>query len=137
VTYAAKAGQLDVCRQFGAYRAAPNPLGLTIFAPLAENGAVSAEPMSLTSRFRYLRLNFYYPSQWKTWIVLFPLIAFSYWTKPNQETQHVSMQRLLARPHTGPLLYERRSRMTYEQFRAAANLFLQRHLPQLFSKSMK
>ena len=99
VTDAAKAGLLDIDRQFAAYRAATSPLGLTIFAPLAENGAVSAEPMSLTARFCYLRLYLSYPSQWKTWIVLFPLIAFSYWTKLNQETQNVSTRRLLARAH--------------------------------------
>ena len=133
VTYAAKAGLLDVCRQFAAYHAATNLLGFTIFVPLAENGAVSAEPISVTARFRYLRLSLSYRSQWKIWIVLFPLLAFSYWTKPNQETQGVSVRRLLARPHAGPLLYERRTRMTYDQFRAAANLFLRRHLPQLFS----
>jgi LmbE family N-acetylglucosaminyl deacetylase len=136
VTYAAKAGLIDVCRQFAAYRAAPNPLGLTIFAPLAENGAVSAEPIPLAARLRYLSLNFSYPSQWKTWIVLFPLIVFSYWTKPIQEVQGVSILRLLARPHAGPLLYERRNRMTYEQFQTATNFFLQRHLPQLFSESI-
>ena len=136
VTYATKAGLIDVSRQFAAYRAASNPLGLTIFAPLAEYGAVSAEPIPLAARLHYLRLNFSYPSQWKTWIALFPLIVFSYWTKPNQEVQRVSLLRLLHRPHGGPLLYERRNRMTYEQFQTAANCFLQLHLPQLFSESI-
>src|SRR5665213_641106 len=61
LTYAAKTGLIDICRQFAAYRAAPNNLGVAIFSPLAENGAVSAEPISLTARLRYLRLNFSYP----------------------------------------------------------------------------
>jgi LmbE family N-acetylglucosaminyl deacetylase len=137
VTYAARAGLLHVCRQFPGYRAAKNFLGLTILSPLAENGAMSAEPISFTARLRYLRLSLCYPSQWRTWIILFPLMAFSYWIKPNQEIQRVSTRRLLARPHTGELLYERRKRMTYDRFREEADIFLRKHLPHLFSDQMK
>jgi LmbE family N-acetylglucosaminyl deacetylase len=132
-TYAARSGLLGVSRQFTLYRAAENLLKLALFAPLAENGSVAGEPISGASRLRYLRHSLAYPSQWKTWVVLFPLLAHAYWTEPNQKTQGLSTARLLARPHAGVLLYERRGYLRYEDFRAAADAFLHRRLPRVFS----
>lgn len=122
--YAAKRGLLGVARQFGLYRAATNPLGLTLFAPLAENGPVASELIPWADRRRYLRLALAYPSQRKVWAVLFPMMAYAYCTKGTQETQGVSLARIATRPHPGPLLYERRGRARYEDFSAAANVFL-------------
>ncbi|MBI3759520.1 MAG: PIG-L family deacetylase [Deltaproteobacteria bacterium] len=122
--YAGKRGLLGVARQFTLYRRASNMLGVTLFAPLAENGPVKTEPIPWSDRWRYLRLALCYPSQWKSWIGLFPMLAYSYVTKGTLETQDVSPVRLSERPHAGPLLYERRGRAKYDDVRAAADAFL-------------
>jgi LmbE family N-acetylglucosaminyl deacetylase len=131
--FAARAGLLGVSRQFTLYRAAKTLPGVALFAPLAENGPSTAEPIPGAARLRYLRLSLSYPSQWRTWAVLLPLLAHAYATNPTQQTQQLSMPRLLARPHEGPLLYESRGFMRYDEFRAAADSFLRRqvldHLP--------
>lgn len=135
--YMVRKGLPGVGRQFALYRAAENYIKLALFAPLLENGPVYGEPIPGIARLRYLRLSLSYPSQWKAWTVLFPLLAHAYCTKPIQETQGVSTERLLARPHPGSLLYERRGFLRYEEFRAAADTFLRRQLPHLFTVSCK
>ncbi|MFZ1962205.1 MAG: PIG-L family deacetylase [Roseiarcus sp.] len=127
--YAARRGLLGVCRQFMLYRATDTMLKMALCAPLAENGTVRSEPIPWASRFRYLGLCLNYRSQWKTFSVLLPMLALSYAVKGRQETQSLSLLRLSARPHPGPLLYERRGRATYDRFRAAADQFLRSRIP--------
>ncbi len=129
--YAAGRGLLGVCRQFMLYRATDTMLKIALCGPLAENGNVRSEPIPWASRLRYLRLCLSYRSQWKTFSVLLPMLAHSYAVKGTQETQDLSLSRLSARPHPGPLLYERRGRATYENFRAAAGQFVRTRIPQL------
>jgi len=129
--YAAGRGLLDVCRQFMLYRAADTMLKIALFAPVAENGTVRADLIPWACRLRYLRLCLSYRSQWKTFSVLLPMLAHSYAVKGTQETQSLSLSRLSAQPHSGPLLYERRGRATYEDFRAATDPFVRARLPSL------
>lgn len=127
--FAAKNGMFGIARQFGLYRAAENLLGMAMFAPLAENGPVDAVPIPRRDRRRYLRLALSYRSQWKTWAGLFPMLAHAYGKSGKQETQGLSLSRLTERPHAGPLLYEKRERARYDDFRAAADAFLRANLP--------
>ena len=129
--YAARRGILGVGRQFSLYRAADTMLKIALCAPLAENGPVRSEPIPWASRLRYLRLCLFYRSQWKSFSVLLPMLAQSYAAKGMQETQGLSLSRLSARPHPGPLLYEKRGRARYDGFRAAAEPFLLASLPDL------
>jgi len=124
--FAAKNSLLNATLQFTLYRAAPNLTGLTLFAPLGENGPVAAERIPWADRRRYLRLALAYPSQWKAWAVLYPLLVYAYCIKGTQETQGVSLDRVFARPHPGPLLYERLGRARYEDIRASANAFVKK-----------
>lgn len=125
--FAAENNLLGVTRQFTLYRAAPNLTGLTLFAPLGENGPVAAERIPWADRRRYLRLALAYPSQWKTWAVLYPLLVYAYCIKGTQETQGVLLERLSMRPHPGRLLYERLGRAKFEHVYAAAAVFLRAH----------
>jgi hypothetical protein len=49
-----------------------------------------------------------YPSQWKTWIALFPFAAAHILRTRRYSLQQASTSRLLERPHEGRLLYEKR-----------------------------
>jgi LmbE family N-acetylglucosaminyl deacetylase len=117
VAYAARRGLLGVCRQFSLYRVGGAPLNLALCEPLAENGPIDARPIPWPARLRYLKLCLSYPSQWRTFAALLPLLALRYASKGVLETQGVSLARIFERPHQGPLLYERRGRETYEAFR--------------------
>jgi hypothetical protein len=76
--------------------------------PLPENGPVTLLPIALRDRFRYVRLCLAYPSQWRTWIGLFPFACFHYMCKGVQQLQVVDIERLAQPPHIRPLYYERR-----------------------------
>jgi LmbE family N-acetylglucosaminyl deacetylase len=123
---AAKGGLLPVARQFGLYRATDNLLGMAAVLPLMENGPIDSAPIPLGDRRRYLRLALFYVSQWKTWAVLLPMLAYAYSTRGAQQTQPLSLSRLAERPHKGALLYERRGQANYHPFRTAADEFLRR-----------
>lgn len=79
-----------------------------VLSPLPENGPVLGHPLTVGDRLRYLRLCLSYPSQWKTWMGLLPFVGLSYLTRPVQQLQETSIDRVRQRPHEGPLYYERR-----------------------------
>jgi LmbE family N-acetylglucosaminyl deacetylase len=117
---AARRGLLPHTRQFSLYHGyrCPGPF-FKVLAPLAANGAVESEPISLAERWRYLRLCLSYPSQARTWIGLFPFVCWHYIRWGRQMTQAVSKDRLTHQPHPGSLYYERRRFYTWEKMQRA------------------
>ena len=103
-----------------------------VLSPLRENGPVLATRIAWRARLRYLRYCLSYPSQWKTWAGLFPLVLLNYLLVGRQRLQRVSPGRVLERPHQGPMLYERRGFCTWGEFAmatAAARTWLTRRVP--------
>lgn len=88
-------------------------------SPLPENGHVHREPVAWRDRLRYLRLCLAYPSQWRTWIGLFPFVCLHYLRGGAQQLQHVDPARLAHPPHVRPLYYERRAFLDWPTLRAA------------------
>lgn len=87
-----------------------------VMRPLTKNGDIHRFPVDIVNRLRYIWLCMGYPSQWKTWLALMPFVAFKLLFGPGYALQVASISRLDERPHMGPLLYERRSSLTWEQF---------------------
>ncbi|MGV8862691.1 MAG: PIG-L deacetylase family protein [Pseudomonas sp.] len=77
-------------------------------SPLPENGPIERQPIAWRDRFRYIRLCLSYPSQWRSWIGLFPFVGGHYLFHGVQSLQGVNRQRLEQPPHQGPLYYEQR-----------------------------
>jgi len=77
-------------------------------SPLPENGPVNRSRISWPDRLRYVRLCLAYPSQWRTWIGLFPFACAHYLLVGVQQLQRVEKTRLSQPPHPQPLYYERR-----------------------------
>lgn len=103
-------------RQFSLYHAeACAAPFFKVLAPLAANGAVEASRIGWRDRLRFLRLCLAYPSQWKTWIGLFPFVALHYALRGVQDLQAVAPARLRQRPHEGALYYEQRRFYTWRQ----------------------
>lgn len=100
---------LDVMRQYSLYNGyhCKGPLFRT-FLPLLENGPVEKEKITWANRVRFLKNCLQYPSQAKTWIGLFPMMLIHYIFWGTQNLQCVSFNRIMSRPHSGSLYYERR-----------------------------
>ena len=87
--------------------------------PLSENGPVQRTTIGWPARLRYLRLCLAYPSQWRTWIGLFPFVGLHYLCRGVQQLQPVDRLRLLQPPHARPLYYERRAFLDWPTLSAA------------------
>ncbi|MBD8881286.1 PIG-L family deacetylase [Rhodanobacter sp. 7MK24] len=96
-----------------------------VMKPLPDNGTCVTQRIPVERRLRYLKLCLSYPSQWKTWLGLFPFVFFRLLFGGGYSIQRAHLQRLLQRPHAGPLLYERRCAIDYDclgkKFRAFLN----------------
>lgn len=95
--------------QFPLYhgRSCPGPFFRTL-SPLPENGLVTKWQISWRDRLRYVRLCLSYPSQWRTWLGLFPFACAHYIFGGVQNLQNVDENRIFKPPHERPLYYERR-----------------------------
>lgn len=103
-------GRTGLIRQFSLYQGEGynGPL-FRVLAPLPGNGTVERQPVKWTDRLRYLRLCLAYPSQWRSWVGLFPFVCLYYLLDGAQKLQAVDSKRLASRPHAGSLYYERRA----------------------------
>ncbi|MGN6237765.1 PIG-L deacetylase family protein [Dyella sp.] len=88
-----------------------------VMRPLQSNGPVTSLSVPLRDRLRDLRTCMGYPSQWRTWIGLLPFVAFKLIFRGTYALQIASEEALERRPHEGKLLFERRSKITWEQIR--------------------
>lgn len=111
-------GLLPKMRQFALYnhKGCPGPL-FRVLSPLQANGPVEYRRIKWTRRLRHLHLCLQYPSQFKTWIGLFPFVLLHYLLDGRQALQPVSMERLEQRPHPGELYYEQRGFFEWERMK--------------------
>lgn len=118
---------VDDVLQASLYHGRALPGGLfRVLDPIPENGPVVYRPMPFAARLRYLGYCLSYPSQWKTWLALFPGVLWKYLTVGGQELQRVSPARVLEPPHAGRVLYERRRFITWETFAEATRPWRER-----------
>jgi len=103
--------------QFSIYHGYPLPGPFfRVLSPLRENGPVLERSVPWAKRLRYLRYCLSYPSQWKTWIGLFPGVLANYIAVGTQRLQPVDPSRVQEPPHSGRVLYERRGFCTWSTF---------------------
>lgn len=103
--------------QFPLYHGSGLPGSLfRLFSPLPQNGPLIERNVAWKNRLRYLKYCLSYPSQWKTWLGLFPGVVAHYVTVGAQHLQPVNPSRVQQPPHTGAMLYERRGFCTWKEF---------------------
>jgi len=95
-------------------------------SPLCENGLIDRQPIAWRARLRYVRLCLSYPSQWRSWLGLFPFVGGHYLCCGVQQLQQVSIDRLVQPPHQRPLYYERRNFLDWPTLRDALGPLRQR-----------
>ena len=87
-----------------------------VMKPLASNGKIIKINMTTKDRVQTLLYCLKYPSQLKTWIVLFPFFIFYYLLNSHQVIQKVDRKRIFQKPHNGILLYEYRKFYDWNSF---------------------
>lgn len=66
--------------------------------------------LEILCRIRFFR------SQWKTWLMFLPGLIWKLTSRRHVSLKTISIPWKLQRPHSGPLLYERYNRITFESF---------------------
>jgi hypothetical protein len=90
--------------------------------PLAENGPIRQFSLGAARLIRWMLAVRFFILQ-RAWLGLWPAMFWTYWTQ-GFGVQRLAPARVLERPHSGPLLYERMFKVPYEEVRAAADAFL-------------
>lgn len=108
--------------QFPLYNAfnCPTPF-FKVLSPLVLNGHIKKEKIPILRRLRYINLCLSYPSQWRSWLGLFPFVAYNYLFCGNQNLQNVCLDRIKHPPHIGPLYYEVRGFFSWSKMQIALN----------------
>lgn len=106
-----------------------------VHKPLPANGQIKSCPIPWRRRIQFLRYCLSYPSQFKSWLGLFPFTLFHYVAYGIESTQDVSLQRLSERPHGGALYYERRHFTTWHEMHTAVEACLARNQLTLHQQS--
>ncbi len=105
------------CWQYPLYNAAnlTHPF-FRVLQPLKNNGRTVSKPIPPKNRLKYLLYCTSYKTQIRSWIGLFPLVAWHYLTDGRQYLTPVNPIKTYHRPHAGPLYYEKRGFMTWREF---------------------
>ena len=99
-----------------------------LFKPIRANGNPIYSKITLRNRIKYLKLCLAYPSQYSSWIGLFPFFLFHYCVFGTQILQPLSLARIKSRPHKGKLFYERRFSYKYNTFKKNTSNFIEKFL---------
>ncbi len=126
---ASASGGMPVC-EFAAYRAHPTvPYFYKVMKPLP--GAVASPATGRAVRFttKTFALFRFYPSQWRTWLGLFPPLLVNFLAGGRTGLYRAGRRDFGVRPHGGKLYYEYRGWNTFDRFLAQTEEFRRTHWP--------
>lgn len=96
-----------------------------VLTPIPENGISESHILKLNQRLSFLALCLQYPSQWKSWVGLWPNVLLKFMLNGNVHRQRTdTINRPRSRAHSGLLLYERYNRMTHAEWHSALTGFV-------------
>lgn len=121
VALAARRGLLDRCFEMPLYHGhrLRGPF-FNVLAPLRTGGEWQSRKIGFREGLRLALLCRYYHSQRKTWLGLLPEAFLRLALARREWTRRVDPARLLRKPHDGPLFYERRFHVRWEEFASSA-----------------
>jgi hypothetical protein len=123
--FAKKNNLLNKAFQFSLYNSKCLPFKFyNVIWPIKENGKIFCYNIRMLDRLKYLGYCFYYKSQAKTWLGLFPFYLFNMIFSGKQKLQLADYTRIRVKPHAGKLFYEKRNLYTYQQFLVDASRFI-------------
>lgn len=91
--------------------------------PLTEGGTTRRVKLSLQDWLKIVAAVRFHPSQWRTWMGLWPAMVVSYLLR-GFVYQDLDLARVTQRPHPGALLYERMFKVDYSEVRTGADAVL-------------
>lgn len=104
--------------QFSLYNGKKMPfIFYRVFSPISENGKIINYPINFLCRLKFIYLLFFYKSQIKIWIGLYPFIIYKYLFNKINNIQVIKKNNIIKRPHKGKLLYEKRNFLKYNLFK--------------------
>jgi hypothetical protein len=123
-------GVLEQTWEFSLYNGYRVPWKLfRVLSPIPRPQGMVARRLTWSEAFRTLALCFKYPSQWKTWVGLFPPSLYRLLVVRKEILVRADLARIRALPHPGRVLYERRMRISGAEFMARSQSFRERLLP--------
>jgi hypothetical protein len=99
-----------------------------VLSPISENGKIIKIKINLRERIRYIFLFLQYPSQFLSWIGLFPFFFIKTLFYGEQQIQPVSFNRIYQKPHHGKLYYEVRRWTKWKQMKYKIRNFTKNNL---------
>jgi LmbE family N-acetylglucosaminyl deacetylase len=114
--------------QFPIYNSNSMPYKLFRVMTCVNDRAVIVRKLNFYEAFKSAFLFRYYKSQWKSWIGLAPEAIFKYLILRRELFQTVDLDITRYRPHDGPLYYEKRKWITFENFMSATSQFRNKYL---------
>lgn len=96
-----------------------------VLSPLTANGRVEVLKTSLKERIESVYACLTYRSQWKSFVGLLPFYMLRMLQSDAFVKQQASVSRLAQRPHSGPLLYERRGGPSWDEFSVSMQSILE------------
>jgi UDP-N-acetyl-D-glucosamine dehydrogenase len=92
-----------------------------------KNGKVYKIKTAFINRLKYITYLFYYTSQIKVWIGLYPFIITNLLFNRFYVLQNLNNNLKFQRPHQGKLLYEKFKRCEYPEFKKIIKIFLKKN----------
>lgn len=126
--FAARRGLLGSCFEVPLYRASRFTAAFRVLAPVGPSREWQRRKLTLREGLRATLLVRRYPSQWRSWLGLFPELLLKLVVLRREILRPVAAKRLRTRPHP-VLLYERRFGVPHSRFTSAAEKFLANHFP--------
>ena len=93
--------------QFPLYNSFNKSFFYSVQAPLKTNGKLLKVKSKFSNRLKFIMYLFFYKSQLKVWIGLYPFLIFNYLFRDFVYLQRIDKKYTIKKPHKGLLLYER------------------------------
>ena len=91
---------------------------------IISNGKLIKIKTKFLNRLRYIGYLFYYKSQLRTWVGLYPFIVFNLLFRDYYCLQKIDKNLNIRKPHSGKLLYEKFKRCSFSNFQNQLRKFL-------------
>jgi len=95
-----------------------------VFCPIKQNGTIINLKITNREKIKFIKYLFYYPSQIKIWIGLYPFVVFKIIFNQYNYLQKIDIKHSLSKPHKGLLWYEKQKFIKFKKLVIFFNHFL-------------
>tara|TARA_Y100000590_G_scaffold444628_1_gene575628 strand:- start:446 stop:1210 length:765 start_codon:yes stop_codon:yes gene_type:complete len=118
--------KIKAAYQFPLYNANTNLFYYSVQRIIEVNGKAIRIKVNLLDRLKYIKFLFYYKSQIRVWIGLYPFLIFNFLTRNYCILQKINEKKSIEKPHKGTLLYEKFRNSKYKNLQKNFLFFLKK-----------